>query len=104
MLSRTVSEVSAATSSGLCQHEAWVHSLVDILIHEHGIEYPLDTRSVAEDAHGSCSPAYLPEPPLNGIGGSYRLPEVRVVELEAGEQLFKIVRKAPDGLRVLFDP
>src|SRR5208283_4889016 len=89
-----------AMSSVLCQHEDRVHSLVYVLIHEYGIEYPLDACSVAEYAHGSCSPSYLPEPPLDSIGRPCRLAKVGISKLKTGEQIFKIIPEALDGLGV----
>ena len=93
-----------AMSSGLCQHKDRVHSLIYILVHEYGIEYSLDARSVAEHAHGSCSPAHLPEPPLDGIGGTDRFPEVRIVKLEADQQIIQIMLQALHRFRILLDP
>ena len=78
-------------SSVLCQHEDRVHSLVYVLVHQYSIEDPLNTCSVAEYAHGSCSPPHFPEPPLDGIGRPYRFPEVRILKLKTGEEILQVI-------------
>jgi type II restriction enzyme len=79
------------TSSVLCQQEDRVYSLAYVLIHEYRIEDSFYACSVGKDPHGSCPPPYLPKSPFDGVGCPYCLAEIRISELEAGEQIIKII-------------
>lgn len=82
---------SMLTSSVLCQQEDRVYSLAYVLIHEYRIENSFYACSVGKDPHGSCPPPYLPKSPFDGVGCPYCLAEIRISELEAGEQIIKII-------------